>query len=349
MKIRVGLTGGGNITTTHARAVSASPGAEIVAVHGVNLEKIRELARQFGAVAYTDFNEFLTHRPMEMVVLGSPSGCHAQQGVAAARQGMHVLVEKPIDISTAQVDALIASCERAQVKLGVIFQDRLKPDIRRLRQLLADGALGRPLLADARVKWYRPPEYYSSSRWRGIWKFDGGGALMNQGIHTVDLLLWLLGDVRHVQARTATILHSIETEDTALALLEFSSGALGVLQATTAAYPGYARRLEITGSEGTVILEDDQIVAAGLRRPVPDVVGPQAERRSESAASPVVSDFRGHQRVIEDFLQAIRENRAPVCDGYEGRRSVALVERIYRVAARSDPDPSPSTVPDGLD
>lgn len=336
MTIRVGLVGGGNITGTHARAVSAIPGAEVVAIHGVNSERIRSLTRQFGGTAYTDFDDFLSHRPMDMVVIGSPSGMHAQQGIAAARQGLHVLVEKPIDINTMQVDALIAACERAGVRLGVIFQDRVKPDIRRLQQLISEGVVGRPLLADARVKWYRPPDYYTGSSWRGTWRFDGGGALMNQGVHTVDLLLWLLGDVSQVQARTATMLHSIQTEDTALVLLEFCSGALGVLQATTAAYPGYARRLEITGSEGTVILENDRIVAANLRNDMPGLVGPQDGDPSESAASPAVNDIRGHQSVIEDFLRAITENRAPACDGHEARRSVALIEKIYQESASSD-------------
>jgi UDP-N-acetyl-2-amino-2-deoxyglucuronate dehydrogenase len=167
-------------------------------------------------------------------------------------------------------------------------------------------------------------------------EFDGGGVLMNEGIHTVDLLLWLLGDVREVQARTATMLHSIQAEDTALALLEFASGALGVLQATTAAYPGYARRVEITGSEGTVILENDQIVAADLRNPLAGLVRPQERDRSESAVSPAVSDIRGHQSVIEDFLCAIREHRAPACDGREARRSVALIEKIYQASVNSD-------------
>src|SRR5439155_24434699 len=141
----------------------------------------------------------------------------------------------------------------------------------RLKQLINDGALGRLLLADARVKWYRPPEYYSGSSWRGTWALDGGGALMNQGIHTVDLLLWLLGNVVSLRARTATLLHRIETEDTALALLEFANGALGFLEATTAAYPGYPRRLELTGVEGTIVLEHDRIVVADLKSKPKDI------------------------------------------------------------------------------
>jgi predicted dehydrogenase len=181
------------------------------------------------------------------------------------------------------------------------------------------------------VKWYRPPEYYSGSRWRGTITLDGGGALINQAVHTVDLLLYLLGDVVRVQSRTATALHAIEVEDTAIAVLEFASGALGVIQATTAAYPGYPRRVEITGTEGTVILEQDRILATNLRHPQ-SITSAAAPEENQSASSALVSDARGHQALIEDFLQAIERNSAPICDGREGRRSIALVEAIYRAA-----------------
>ena len=164
---------------------------------------------------------------MDMVAIGSPSGLHAAQGIAAAQRGLHVLTEKPIDISTERADALIEAAERSGVKLGVMFQDRVKPGIRELREWISTGVIGKPLLVDAQVKWYRPPEYYSGSRWRGTSALDGGGALINQAVHTVDLLLWLLGDVVRVQARTATLLHAIETEDTALAILEFVRRRVG--------------------------------------------------------------------------------------------------------------------------
>jgi predicted dehydrogenase len=217
----------------------------------------------------------------------------------------------------------------------VLFQDRCKPGIRKLKQLLDEGILGKILLIDARMKWYRPPEYYSGSRWRGTWALDGGGALMNQGIHTVDLLLWLFGDVAKVQARTATVGHDIEVEDTAFAVLEFSSGALGILQATTAAYPGYPRRLEITGSQGTLILEGDELIAADLRKAPEGLTLDSARAPSAAASSPVVSDFSAHQRVIEDFIRAIEQNITPACDGRDGRRSLALVEQIYRDSGNS--------------
>ena len=333
MIFHIGLVGGGNITETHARAARAISGVEIAAIHGTNAEKIASLCREHGGTAYQDFEAFLKHRPMEMVILGSPSGLHAAQGIAAARHGLHVLTEKPIEISTARADALIDAAKQSKVQLGVIFQDRMKPHIRQLKNWFDQGVLGKPLFVDARVKWYRPPEYYSGSRWRGTQALDGGGALINQGVHTVDLLLWLLGDVARVQARTARQMHKIEAEDTAVAILEFTSGALGILQATTAAYPGYPRRVEITGTEGTVILEHDRIIAANLRS-APAAAETAALDENQSASSAVVSDFRGHQAVIEDFLKAIQENRAPACDGAEGRRSLALIESIYRAAGQ---------------
>jgi UDP-N-acetyl-2-amino-2-deoxyglucuronate dehydrogenase len=334
MTFHVGLIGGGNISETHARAARAIPGVAIAAIYGTNSEKVHKLCGEHGGSPFTDFAAFLARRPMDVVIIGSPSGLHATQGIAAAKQALHVLTEKPIDISTSRADGLIEAAKQSGVKLGVIFQDRMKPHIRQLKDWIDRGLLGKPLLVDARVKWYRPPEYYANSRWRGTLALDGGGALINQGIHTIDLLLWLLGDVSRVQARVATQLHAVESEDTATALLEFASGAIGVFHATTAAYPGYPRRVEISGTEGTVVLEHDRIIAVDLRN-APEEGAKFAERdENRSGSSAVVSDFRGHQAVIEDFLCAIQKNTVPACDGREGRRSLALVEAIYR-AARS--------------
>ncbi|HYK39559.1 MAG TPA: Gfo/Idh/MocA family oxidoreductase, partial [Candidatus Eremiobacteraceae bacterium] len=227
MAIRVGIIGAGNISETHARAAREISGVEIAAVYGTNQRKTERMAAAYGAAAYLDFEEFLSHRPMEFVAIGSPSGMHARQGIAAAMRGLHVLTEKPLDITARAADALIASATEAKVKLGVFFQDRFKADLVRAKQWMDGGILGKPILADARVKWYRPPEYYGDSKWRGKLALDGGGALMNQAIHTVDLLLWLFGDVAWVQAQKRTALHKIEAEDTLTALLEFANGATG--------------------------------------------------------------------------------------------------------------------------
>jgi predicted dehydrogenase len=333
MTIHIGILGGGNISQTHARAAQEIGDGKVVAVCGQNREKVAELARTHDSHAYEDLETFLKHKPMDVVLIGSPSGLHAEHGTQAARQGLHVLMEKPIAITTQQTDALIAECGKAGVKLGVFFQDRVAPDIVKLKGLVDGGRLGKPILASAHVKWYRPPEYYRDSRWRGIWALDGGGALMNQGVHTVDLMLSLMGGVDSLWAKAITALHDIEVEDTVVAALQFSSGALGTLEAATSVYPGFSRRLELTGSQGTIILENDRILSANLRQPLPEGIGEPpslAERSSERSVSPTISDTTGHRKIIEDFLQAIRTDGRPLCDGSEGRRSVELIEAIYR-------------------
>jgi UDP-N-acetyl-2-amino-2-deoxyglucuronate dehydrogenase len=338
--VYVGILGGGNISEAHARAAQETNGVEVAAIYGQNQEKAVRLSERFGGTVCQSFQEFLAHKPLDVAMIGSPSGLHAEQGIAAARSGLHVLVEKPLDITTERADALISECRRAGVKLGVFFQDRVAPALRRLKDLIANGTLGKPILISGRVKWYRPPEYYSGSRWRGTLALDGGGALLNQGVHTVDLLLWLMGDVARVSARSITALHDIEVEDTVVATLEFRNGAIGTLEAATSVYPGYPRRLELTGSEGTVILEHDRIIAADLRTAhadLADLVRSTTEPPNPSATSPVVSDVRGHKELLKDFLRAIDTNGKPHCDGVEGRRSVELVEAIYESARRGNP------------
>ncbi len=332
MTMYVGLIGAGNITDTHARAALAIPGVKLAAIFGDNAEKVQRLGKEYSAEPYTDFDRFLSHRPMTFVVIGSPSGVHAVQGIEAARCGLHVLTEKPIDISTRSTDELIRETDKAGLKLGVIYQDRFKPGIQFLKELYTSGKLGTPILAEARVKWYRPPEYYSESRWRGVRAVDGGGALMNQGIHTVDLLLWLLGGITAVQAQMKSALHKIESEDTLTALLEFANGTMGTFIATTSVYPGYPRRVELSGSEGTVILENDRVIQADLKTPLSEPLTAEEADKSPSASSPLISDIRGHKAVIEDFIRAIETGSSPACDGREGRRSVALVEAIYEAA-----------------
>jgi predicted dehydrogenase len=330
LPLQAGFVGCGNITDTHARAAREA-GMGIAAFFGRDARKAEALAALYGGRAFSRYDDFLAHRPMDLVVIGSPSGLHAEQGVAATEHGLHVLVEKPIDVSTARGEGLVAAAEKAGVRLGVLFQDRLKPDLVRLRDFVRGGGLGRVLLASARVKWHRPPEYYSASRWRGTRALDGGAALVNQGIHTVDLLLWLLGPVARVKGLVATLLHAIEAEDVALALLRFASGALATLEATTVAFPGYPRRVEISGTEGTVVVEGDRVVAADLRTLAPGLVSAGDEGAS-GARTAVVSDATPHRRLLEDFARAIATGSAPACDGPEGLRSLAVVEAIYAAA-----------------
>jgi predicted dehydrogenase len=336
MTVRVGILGAGNISETHARAARGTPGVEVVAYWGRDWNRAARMSERYGGKAYQDLDDFLRHRPMDAVLVGTPSGLHAEHAGAAARRGLHVLVEKPLDVTTERIDALIDECEGARVKLAVIFQDRTAPHLVWLKGLVGAQALGTPFLVSACVKWHRPAEYYAGSTWHGTWALDGGGALMNQGVHTVDLLLWLLGDVARVYGSTRTALHSIEAEDTAVACFEFANGAVGTLVAATSVFPGFPRRIELTGSEGTIVVEQDRVVSVQLRTPpaeLPlDEVGANA-----SATSPVVSDERGHRRVLADFVSAIRTGATPLCDGHDGRRSVEVVQAVYRSARAGSP------------
>ena len=277
--IRFGIIGGGGISDTHARAVSEVENAQVVAFYGANADKVVQLGSRYGGVCYSSFDEFLNHKPMDAVIIGSPSGLHADEGIACAEHGLHVLVEKPIDVTTKKADAFISACERMNVKLGVCYQDRFAADSVRLKEFISGGGLGKLSWRLSREV-VPPPEYYSNSRWRGKLALDGGGALMNQGIHTVDLLLWLLGDVNRVYAKSLTALHDIESEDTLVATLEFANGAVGTLEAATSVYPGYDRKIEITGSEGTIIFEHDRIIAADLKTALPGGVQTEARDRS---------------------------------------------------------------------
>jgi predicted dehydrogenase len=333
--LRIGIVGAGNISQTHARAARSIPGLEVAAVHGIDRGRAERLAAEYGAEAYDDYQRFLEH-PLDLVIIGSPSGCHAGQGIAAARRGLHVLVEKPLDVTTERADALIAASASAGVLLGVIFQDRLQPAIAEMKRMVAGGELGAPVMISGRVKWHRPPEYYAQSRWRGTGALDGGGALMNQGIHTVDLIQWLFGPVARVSGTTARRAHAIEVEDTAAAVLTFASGAIGTIEAATSVFPGYPRRLEVTGTEGTIVLEHDRLervdLRSGSRAPVAD-----AGDRNASASSPVVADETAHRRVLEDFIRAVQTGGRPMCDGREGRKSVELVQAVYESARTGAP------------
>jgi UDP-N-acetyl-2-amino-2-deoxyglucuronate dehydrogenase len=326
MLTRVGVIGAGNISATHVRALAGLSGVTLAGVYGPRLERAQAVADIGGSRGYDSLDRLFEAESPDMVVVGTPSGLHGEHGGAAARRGIHVLVEKPLEITVARVDALIAQASIAAVTLGVVFQDRVKPGVRALKAAVDAEAFGSLSLIRAQVPWWRPAEYYRDSRWRGTWALDGGGALMNQGIHTVDLLLWLCGPVTRVSGKAVTRCHDIEVEDTAVAILEFANGAVGTLEATTCAYPGRPRRIEISGATGTAVLDGDRYEpdAPVAANPTP-----------QNVASPVVSDVSPHRDVIVDFIEAFRSHRPPVCDGHDGRRSVQLIEAIYESSRRA--------------
>ena len=329
--LRFGLIGAGNIARTHAAAIRAGDLARLTAVAGG--PAAAELAEREGARHHADADALLADPGVDAVILCTPSGIRHDYAVAAAAAGKHVLVEKPIEVTMERGRAMIEACERAGVTLGVVFQSRFKPHPQAVREVVARGALGDMVLGSMAVKWLREAAYYRSADWRGTLAFDGGGPLINQAIHNVDMLLWLMGDVARVRATATNRLHhDIEVEDTVVAQLEFASGALGVIEATTAAYPGSARRLELHGTAGTITLLDDEVGEWALRDGTPAPGHEVAAATAFARATHVMADHRWHQLQIEDFVDAVANGRPPGVDGREGLRSLALVRAVYEAA-----------------
>jgi UDP-N-acetyl-2-amino-2-deoxyglucuronate dehydrogenase len=333
-QVGVALVGCGTIGAVHARALSQIAGAELVAVVDTVPEKAGRLAAEFGGEP-ADLDGALMRSDVAVVSICTPSGLHGPLGVRAAAAGKHVLVEKPVEISLESADALIAACRGAGVSLGVISQHRFDPGVVALRSMLEAGQLGRLLHADAIVKWYRSQAYYDSATWRGTWNLDGGGCLMNQGVHYVDLLQWMMGPVDRVFARCATAAHEIEVEDIALALLTFQNGAVGSLVVSTAAYPGFPERLEISGTNGTAVVVAGQLAVCelkqGSREDAP--YGRQAVDLGVIARStaddPAAVAEAAHAAQIEDFVRGVADGRPPAVTGDEARKSLEIILAIY--------------------
>ena len=326
-----GIVGTGVIAAMHAAAIATLPGARLAAVTDVAAGAAAAFAATRGCAAEPGLDALLARPDVDVVCVCVPSGLHAEVGVRAARAGKHLVVEKPIDVTLAAADRLIEAADAAGVALTVISQHRFDPGLIELRRLLDLGALGRLVLGEASTKWYRTQGYYDSAAWRGTWAMDGG-SLMNQGVHYVDLLRWCMGPVTGVTAVCATQAHQIEVEDTALAIVRFASGAVGTIMSSTAAFPGFPQRLEITGTEGTAIVEDGRIVA-----------GPGAEAggappgATGAAADPAAVEVASHAAQIADLLAAIEEGREPAVGGQAGRDALEVVCAVYESARTGRP------------
>jgi UDP-N-acetyl-2-amino-2-deoxyglucuronate dehydrogenase len=331
-KLGFGIVGCGVIAPVHARSVQEVPCARLVAVCDILEQKVKKLAEEYPAEIYLDSHEMFRRPDIDVVCILTPSGLHADIGIAAAQAGKHVLVEKPMDISLVKADQLIDACRAAGVKLGVISQHRFDPAVVVLKQAVEENRLGQLNFGGSHTKWYRSQEYYDSGDWRGTWELDGGGALINQSIHYVDLLQYIMGPVDEIHAYCATRAHKrIEVEDIAVAALKFRSGALGLLEGNTSAYPGFCARLDVYGSEGSVIIENDQISEWKLRSgeavPVQKV-----EAGFIGGTSSKDIWYQSHCRQIEDMVAAIIEDREPLVNGEEGRKSLEIVQAVYESA-----------------
>lgn len=336
MTIRFGMVGCGMISNFHARAIADAPDASLAGCFSRNLEKTQEFAGQYGCRAFESLEQMIDSPDVDAITICSPSGAHLEPALAAAAAGKHIIVEKPLEITTERCDKIIAAAASAKVKLGVTFQSRFHESAQLMKQAVEAGRFGTITLGDAYVKWYRSQEYYDSGAWRGTWALDGGGALMNQAIHSVDLLLWLMGPVAEVYARTATMTHDrIEVEDVAVANLLFKNGAMGVIEATTTAYPGSLKRIEISGNGGMAILEEEDLKQWQFAQETPDDEQIRSRMAGKTttgggAGDPAAIGHHGHTSLFNEFTAAIREDRVPLIDGTEGRRSVELIEAIYQ-------------------
>jgi predicted dehydrogenase len=334
-----GIIGCGNIGPVHAAAIAQVRGAKLVAVSDVRLANAKGLADQYGAASYEDYREMLKRDDLHAVCICIPSGMRAEVAETCAAAGKHILSEKPLEVTSKRIDRIIKATEKAGVSLGCIFQSRFSDDAILVKKAIEQGRFGKLILGDAAIKWWRSQAYYDSGAWRGTWKLDGGGALMNQGIHYIDLLQWFMGPVSSVYARTALVGHTgLEVEDLAMAMLEFRNGAMGCIEGSTATYPGYAARIEIYGTEGSAILEDGKLVAWNFKNRKPQDKAIEAALGGESAlgsgaADPLASlKTEGHRRQIEDFAKSIKKGVPPTINGREGRNAVALIEKIYESA-----------------
>jgi predicted dehydrogenase len=341
-KVRYAIIGGGGIGKFHAQALAKIPGAKLVAIADHDEAKARELAASYNAKAYGQYRQMLECCQVDAVCICVPSGMHEIVAIACIEAGKHVLVEKPLEIRTDRCDRMIAAAARKGVLLGCVFQSRFSDAASWLKQAVDGGRFGKSVLGNAHIKWHRSSEYYDNSDWHGKKKLDGGGALINQGIHQVDLLRWLMGPVRTVSAMTKCIAHNgLEVEDLAVAILEFENGALGTIEATTAVWPGGPARLEIHGTTGSAVIEDGRLVLWQFRKRLPidakiekAIEANQASGLGSAAADPFASlDTEGHRRQLKDFTKAIQTGGQPFVDGHEGRKAVELIKAIYESAA----------------
>ena len=342
-KIKFGIIGTGAIATMHAKALEASENAELVAVFDKVTERATKFANEYNVRAINDFDTFLSDTEIEAVTIATPTGVHGLVALPAARSGKHILCEKPLDVTLEKTDTIINACEDNNVILSAVFQSRFGRAVQNAKKAVDAGRLGKMVLANTQIHWFRSQEYYDSATWRGTWALDGGGALMNQSIHNIDLLLYLNGDPAEVFAYTDTMTHTgIEVEDTAVAVIKFKNGSLGTIEASTSCAPGFPRRLELAGSKGTITLEDDRITNWTFVEELPEdeiirQEGLSGENMKGGSSDPMDIDHEGHKRQIQDLAQAIISGKETKLSGREGRRAVQLICGIYESAQTGKP------------
>src|SRR5829696_2647022 len=351
-KLRFGILGCGVIGPHHAKAIAGLQSAELVAVADVVPQLAQEVAEQTRCSYYASLEEMLSGVDLDAVCVCTPSGMHAEGAITALEAGKHIVVEKPVDVTLQAADRLIEVQRATGRRVAVVSQHRFDAATQAVHEALARGKFGRLTSGSADVRWWRSQSYYDSGGWRGTWELDGGGVLINQAIHSIDLLQWLMGQVVEVTAYTGLIAHErIEVEDTAVAILKFAGGALGTIVATTSAYPGLTSRISVHGDRGSAIIDDDELVyfhAAGVEQEGKSYGGGEnqawqvMQKYGEVASgSGTGADPGGlsmaHRDQIMDFVEAIREDREPSINLEDGRKPLAIIQGIYESARTGGP------------
>lgn len=331
------IVGCGMIASFHLKALAEIEGARVVAVVDkvpAALERFKD-KHKLDIQCYTDLAQALQNPEVDIVIVSTPSGAHMDPAVAAANAGKHVVVEKPLEVTLERCDRIIDACDRNHVKLCTIFPSRFADSNRTLKAAVDAGRFGRLTLGETTCKWWRTQEYYDQGGWRGTMALDGGGALMNQAIHNVDLLLWMMGPATHVSGFTALLAHQrIEVEDTAVACLRFASGALGVILATTSVHPGFPKTIAIHGDKGSAVIEQEDVLQWTFTPELPDdkVVRARFAQKvgaSGGSSDPSAISHLGHAHQLRDFVESIKTGRPPMVDGREGRRAVEVILAVY--------------------
>lgn len=340
-KLRFGIIGCGVIGPTHAEAIQSLPDAQLIAVADPIVDRAQKLASKYNVTPYGDIQTMLDNEGLDVVTVCTPSGEHGKHACQVMRTGRHVIVEKPMEITRAAIDEMLRTQQEMGVKLSVISQHRFDAATQQIHALVQEQAFGRLVLGNVIIPWWRSQKYYDSGAWRGTWEFDGGGVLMNQSIHSIDLLRWLMGPVKSLYAYTDTLAHRMETEDVGVAVLRFTNGAVGTIAATTAAYPGVTTRIEIFGDKGSSIIENDKLSYLHLARDEQEAAGDYggssktAQKSAvdlSAAQNPAALSANSHALQIADMIRAIRENGTPLVDGNAARQAVDIILSIYESA-----------------
>jgi predicted dehydrogenase len=338
-KLKFAIVGAGNIGQIHAQAIQAIPETELFGIYDNLATRAKDLAAKFFTQHIQSIDDLLNNPAIDVVAICTPSGFHAEIAVPAALHGKHILVEKPIEITLEKIDQIIAASQKAGVTLAGVFPSRFKIGSQLAFQAIQSGRLGKMLLVQGNIKWHRPDEYYRGS-WRGTLAVDGGGALINQSIHTIDLFQWFGGPIKSIFGKIGTLRHQIEAEDTASALIEFENGAQGVIQGATSCWPGDLARIEIHGTNGTIILEEGRIIRWKLKDAAADEEAEMLRLDTEiksGSHDPMDIGFELHRRQIADLSEAILKKRTPYVTGTEARKSVEIILAIYQSAKTGKP------------